>query len=76
MIDDAAMQYALNVMKMYGHWGKYRGTSCREIFSKFYQIKPKSGCIYHFPIDLDPNGGPFGSKSIGKWLIQSDFGFI
>ena len=23
--------------------------------------------IYHFPIDLDPNGRPFGSKSIGAW---------
>ena len=26
-----------------------------------------SDCIYHFPIDLGPNGYPFGSKSIGKW---------
>ena len=25
----------------------------REIFSKSYQIKPKSDCIYHFPIDLE-----------------------
>ena len=24
----------------------------REIFLKFYQIKPKSDCIHHFPIDL------------------------
>ena len=23
--------------------------------------------IYHFPIDLKPNGPPYGSKSIGKW---------
>ena len=23
---------------------------------KSYRIKPKSDCIYHFPIDLDPNG--------------------
>ena len=23
-------------------------------------------CIYHFPVDLDPNGRMFGSKSIGK----------
>ena len=29
----------------------------REIFSKFYQIKPKSDCIYHAPIDLEPYGG-------------------
>ena len=39
----------------------------REIFSKFYQIKPKSDCICHFPIDLEPNGCPFGPQSIGKW---------
>ena len=43
----------------------------REIFSKSYEIKPKSDCVYPFPIDLEPNGRPFGSKSIGKWYIQS-----
>ena len=38
----------------------------REIFSKSNEIKPKSDCIYHFPIDLKPNGQrPFGFKSIG-----------
>ena len=25
----------------------------RDFFSKSYQIKPKSDCIYHFPIDLE-----------------------
>ena len=39
----------------------------REIFSKFYQIKPKPDCFYHFPIDLDPNERPLGSNSIGAW---------
>ena len=34
---------------------------------KSYQINPKLNCIYHFPIDLEQNGRPFGSKSIGKW---------
>ena len=38
----------------------------REIFSKSYQIKQKSDCIYDLPIDLKPNGRPFSSKSIGK----------
>ena len=38
----------------------------REIFSKFYQIKSKSDSNYHFPIDLDPNGRPYRSKSIIK----------
>ena len=28
-----------------------------------------------FPIDLEPNGRSFGSKSIEKWLIQFNFGF-
>ena len=39
----------------------------REIFSKYYQINPKSDCIYHFPCDLEPSGQcPFGSRSIVK----------
>ena len=29
-----------------------------------------------FHIDLEPNGSQFGSTSIGKWYIQSDFGSI
>ena len=44
-----------------------RLTALREIFPESYQINPKSDCIYHPPIDLDPNGRAFGSKSIGKW---------
>ena len=41
---------------------------CREIFSKSYYINPKSYCIHHFPIDMDPIGQcPFGSKLIEKW---------
>ena len=38
----------------------------REIFSKYFKIKPNSDCIHHFPIDSGTNGRPFGSKSIGK----------
>ena len=37
-------------------------SSHREVFSKSYQMKPKSDCIYHFSIDLEWNGRPFGSK--------------
>ena len=48
----------------------------REIFLKSYQIKPISDCIYHFPIDLEPNRRPFCSKSIRKWYIQSNLGLI
>ena len=48
----------------------------REIFFKSYLINPKPGSIYHFPIDLEPNGRSFGYKSIGRWEIQSDFSFI
>ena len=36
----------------------------------------KSDCIYHFPIDLEPNGIQFGSKSIGKCSIHYDFSLI
>ena len=39
----------------------------KKIFSKSCWIKPKSDYIYHFPIDFEPNGRPFGSKSIGNW---------
>ena len=27
----------------------------REMISKFYEIKLKSDCIQHFPIDLEPS---------------------
>ena len=37
-------------------------TTHREAFSKSYYIDPKSDCIYHFPIDLELNARPFGSK--------------
>ena len=47
--------------------GRIEQTTHREIVSKPYQIKPKSDCIYHFPIDLELNGRAFGSKSIGNW---------
>ena len=46
----------------------------REIFSKSYQIKPKSDCIYHFPIDLEPNGCPFAvsnQSENGKYNLIS-----
>ena len=29
----------------------------REFF--FHIFNPKSDCIHHFPVDLDPNGSPF-----------------
>ena len=38
----------------------------RNLFESLF-INLKSECIYHFPIDLEPNGRPFGSKLIGKW---------
>ena len=45
---------------------KYEGTH-RQIFSESYLIKPKSDCIYRFPINLEQNGSTFSSKSIGPW---------
>ena len=47
-----------------------------EIFSKSYCIKPNPDCIYHFPMDLEPNGRPLRYRSIGKFYTQSDFGLI
>ena len=42
-----------------------------ELFSKSWQIKPKSDCIYHASIDLEQQTDthrPFScSKSIEKW---------
>ena len=43
---------------VYGH---------REFFPKSYGINLKSDCIYYIPIDFDPSGRSFESKSIGKW---------
>jgi len=34
---------------------------------KSYWVNPKSDCIYHLKIDMEPNERPIGSKSIGKW---------
>jgi len=43
----------------------------REIFWESCWLKPKSDCIYRFPVDLDPYGSPFGSKSNGKYSLIS-----
>ena len=37
-----------------------------ETFSDTCKSKPDLDCNYTFPIDLVPNGTPFGDKSIGK----------
>ena len=36
------------------------------MFSESWFVEPIFRCNYAFPIDLTPNGIPFGSKSIGK----------
>ena len=64
--------YQQNKMRPVSRVGKnltsvVREAAHREIFSKSYEINPKSDCIYHFPIDLDPKIRPFAFKSIGKW---------
>ena len=52
----------------------------REIFSKSCWINPKSDCIYHFPIDLEPNRRPFGfpnqSENVKYNLISGWFNKI
>ena len=38
-----------------------------EVFAVFFNEDPTYAMSsYHFPIDLESNGRPFGSKSIGK----------
>ena len=44
-------------------------------FSNSYWIKPDSDCIYHYTIDLEPNGRPIGFKSIGKMVNTIWFRF-
>ena len=45
-------------------------------FRNLIKFNPESDCSYHFPIDLDQTERPFGSKSIGKWQLQSDLSWI
>ena len=54
--------------KIYGFYYQRFNTSGthRELFLKSYLTKLKSDCIYHFQIDLEPIGRPFGSKLIGN----------
>ena len=52
------------------------GYTQRNLFEILLNQQKKSNCIYHFPIDLEPDGCPFDYKSIGKWLLQSDFALI
>ena len=51
-------------------------TASRKIFPLFFSNQLESDCVYHFSVDLKPNVIPFGLKSFGKWLIQSDFDLI
>ena len=39
-------------------------------------IKPNLDCNYTFPMDLKPNGIPFGAKSNGKVILQSKIDLI
>ena len=43
---------------------------------EIYVFTPKLYCIYHFPIDLEPNAILLGSKSIEKVQSQSIFVLI
>ena len=43
-------------------------STLRNVF-KILLNPPKSDCIYHAPIDLEPNGCPFGSKRISLKYI-------
>ena len=53
-------------------------THTEKNFSKSFKIKPKSDCIDHLQIDLEPNWRPFGSNNkISKrffWMWCSVFG--
>ena len=54
----------------------FRSGTRREINSLSCSIKSKSDYIYHFPMILESNAIPFGSKSNWKWEVQSGFGWF
>ena len=47
------MNAGLGAKALWAHNRPLGTPTRREIFSKSYQIKLKSDCIYHFPIDLE-----------------------
>ena len=50
--------------------GTDAGNEASYIQRNLFEIllnQPEIRLYLPFPIDLDPNGRPFGSKSIGKW---------
>ena len=47
----------------------------KEIYFCFLLNQPKSGCVYHCPIDFKPNGTPFRSKSIEKLVNTTQVRF-
>ena len=62
-------------------WNKLRNYVCfvaahREIFSGVLLNHPEIRLYLPFSIKLEPNGRPFGYKSVLKWQIQSDFELI
>ena len=52
-----------------------RPSRCTHTQTFFIILSYQSEIRLYLPLYL-PNGLPFGSKSIGKWWIQSDFGLI
>ena len=53
--------------KSHGSCFKFLYNTHREVLSKSCWFGQRSGCVCHFPIDLEPNGLPFGSKVVGGW---------
>ena len=56
--------------------GALPGSYAKENLFEVFWIKLNSDCIYHFPIDLKPNGRTFGSKSINKKVNTIGFDII
>ena len=58
-VTEACKCWGAHARNYTSHIINYMSYAHREIFSKSYQIKPKSDSIYHFSIQLEPNGRPF-----------------
>ena len=53
-------------IKKYSKWEHDTHSLHGEIFSESWYSKTNLDCNYSIPIDLEPNGIPFGTKTIGK----------
>ena len=61
----------LNISRLENKYGASLGATglavSKHLITGHVNFLPMARYIQQFAIDLDPNGRPFGFKSIGKW---------